>query len=411
VEKINLLVENIPHFTFNNHVIYDENIEFMTRGTIQYLSHGKDNLIFNKCDVHDFKLNKNKQYFFILSIHLLNWDILIDLLKCNNLFGNLLKSLLRAENVKCIFADMHESDDLNQLIELEKVLTDLQIDFESVWIFNNDSNLKEFGIRNNLKLQLEKINHLACTFPNSDFFKNFKFTEKKETNSFFICVNNKSKPHRVLLLSYLKKNNLLDKFNYSLLGSDDNNISEKQFLEILEKDEYDKINQEIKNILDNRPKLTNSENINNKDIINSGRYVYAGIVDLEDYLEPVINITTESHYTTNSVHITEKSFKPFSMCQLPIIVATPFHIKKMKEHYGFDFFDDVIDHSYDFELNHQKRLFMIIDEIKRLYNNKEFILEFYSKNKNRLEKNRIIIQNIQKENKDYKLLKKIIKWN
>lgn len=411
MEKLNLLINNIPHFKFENQVIYDEMIESMTRGSIQYLSHGKDDIIFNKCDIHDYKLYKNKQYFFILSIHLLNWDILVNLLSSNNLFSNLLKSLLTSKNVKCLFVDLHESDDLNQLIKLNEILTNIGIDFKSLWILNNDSNLEEFGIQNNLKLQLKKINHLASTFMNSKFFTEFKFQKKIKDNPFFICVNNKSKPHRVLLLTYLKKNNLLDKINYSLLSDNNNTISEKQFIEILDNITFKKLENDIIDILNIRPKLTDSEIINNRDIIYTDRYVYAGIVDLRDYDVPVVNITTESQYNTTSVHITEKSFKPFSMCQLPIIVATPFHIKKMKEHYGFDFFDDIINHSYDSELDHKKRLLMIIDEIKRLYEDRNNIIKFYNNNEKRFLKNRILIEKIQKENKDYTLFKNIIKWN
>ena len=71
-----------------------------------------------------------------------------------------------------------------------------------------------------------------------------------------------------------------------------------------------------------------------------------------------------------------------------MILATPNHIKQLKKKYDFDFFDDVIDHSYDSELNDKKRFLMFIDEIKRINNNKEQIKEFYKKNRERFESNR-----------------------
>ena len=49
----------------------------------------------------------------------------------------------------------------------------------------------------------------------------------------------------------------------------------------------------------------------------------------------------------------------------------------MKEEYGLDFYDDIIDHSYDDEPDHKKRLIMIIEEIKRINNKKDELIEFY----------------------------------
>ena len=40
-------------------------------------------------------------------------------------------------------------------------------------------------------------------------------------------------------------------------------------------------------------------------------------------------------------------------------------IHAVRKRYGFVFFDDVIDHSYDLELNHHERLIKFVKEIKR----------------------------------------------
>ena len=104
-----------------------------------------------------------------------------------------------------------------------------------------------------------------------------------------------------------------------------------------------------------------------------------------------VNIVTESAYINSDfiVHITEKSFRPFYHYQLPIFVASHHHIGHLKETYGFDMFDDIIDHSYDDVINHRDRLFKIVDEIKRLNGKKEEIKEFYKNNYERFEKNKI----------------------
>ena len=52
-------------------------------------------------------------------------------------------------------------------------------------------------------------------------------------------------------------------------------------------------------------------------------------------------------------------------------MASTNHIKKMRDLYGFDFFDDVVNHDYDSEPNPKKRFEMIINEVVRLNNKKE----------------------------------------
>jgi hypothetical protein len=87
-------------------------------------------------------------------------------------------------------------------------------------------------------------------------------------------------------------------------------------------------------------------------------------------------------------HISEKSYRPFFYYQIPLILATPNHIKKMKDKYDFDFFDDIIDHSYDSETHDKIRFSMFTEEINRIYKNKDNIKEFYKNNRDRFELNK-----------------------
>jgi hypothetical protein len=131
----------------------------------------------------------------------------------------------------------------------------------------------------------------------------------------------------------------------------------------------------------------------------------------ESYINSYVNITTESAFERqmNTIHISEKSFKPFFYYQFPIIVASQHHIKKMKELYDLDFFDDIINHDYDNEFDHKKRLLMIIDEIKRINNNKELFINFYKNNQDRFENNKQkIIGLLDFINEDYNFFKNLI---
>ena len=60
----------------------------------------------------------------------------------------------------------------------------------------------------------------------------------------------------------------------------------------------------------------------------------------------------------------------------------------MKEEYGLDFFDDIINHSYDNEPNQKLRLDMFVNEIVRLSKIKEELINFYKNNKERFESNK-----------------------
>jgi tetratricopeptide (TPR) repeat protein len=60
----------------------------------------------------------------------------------------------------------------------------------------------------------------------------------------------------------------------------------------------------------------------------------------------------------------------------------------MKEKFGLDFYDDIINHSYDSHPNQRIRLEMFFNEIKRLSNMKTELIDFYKNNYERFEANK-----------------------
>jgi hypothetical protein len=81
----------------------------------------------------------------------------------------------------------------------------------------------------------------------------------------------------------------------------------------------------------------------------------------------------------------------------------------VKLKYGLDFYDDVIDHSYDDEPNQRKRIEMFVNEIKRLSENKQIIIDFYKKNKERFIDNKQRVINILKiVDEDYLFFESLI---
>jgi hypothetical protein len=141
-----------------------------------------------------------------------------------------------------------------------------------------------------------------------------------------------------------------------------------------------------------------------EDVIIDSEFTFQSILTFEinPYRYSYVNIVTESNYFNekiDAIHISEKSLIPFFFFQLPIFLASQGHVGKVRG-YGFDLFDDIIDHSYDDIWDSKDRFNAVVNEIKRLHDNKEAIIDFYVKNKLRFEKNNQIIVDFPEKNSD-----------
>ena len=125
------------------------------------------------------------------------------------------------------------------------------------------------------------------------------------------------------------------------------------------------------------------------------------------YKNSYVNITTETEFDTNEIHVTEKSFKPFFYFQYPMILSSYHHLEYFRKAYPeLDFFDDIINHSYDNIEDNRDRLIAFVEEVKRINDNKEFFIDFYKTNKERFQKNHDILKGWG-NNYDYEFFKKL----
>jgi hypothetical protein len=99
--------------------------------------------------------------------------------------------------------------------------------------------------------------------------------------------------------------------------------------------------------------------------------------------------------------------KPFYFYQFPIFLASYNHVKYLKDRFKFDMFDDIISHDYDDEPDNRIRMHKVITEIKRMYENKEFFMEFYKNNKERFDKNRQKVFDIYNSKNDVNFFKSL----
>lgn len=92
------------------------------------------------------------------------------------------------------------------------------------------------------------------------------------------------------------------------------------------------------------------------------------LVVREHFDDAYLNIVLETHMDvdgSSGVFITEKTFKPIKHGQLFIIFGAPGTIQMLRD-YGYDLFDDIIDHSYDTIPTATERYQAVYKEFKRL---------------------------------------------
>lgn len=80
----------------------------------------------------------------------------------------------------------------------------------------------------------------------------------------------------------------------------------------------------------------------------------------------------------------------------------------MKNRYGFDFFEDVVNHDYDNEPDNKIRFKKIVNEIVSLYNRKTDVIEFYKNNYERFYQNKLKIIQFSNNQYDEKFLKCLV---
>lgn len=299
---------------------------------------------------------------------------LVDELKTNSVFSKEFNSLIE-NDTKIILVNLHETELDKDIDNLYKNL----LDSKNIIIANNDTNFIKNKFNHHKTHMIEKSYGQGYIELDIEFVKN-KVGKK------FLCLNNIKKEHRTALLSILKYENILEDVNYSLIGNTYYPIQTR----VCDIEKYKKeINYfKNKNFNTDYDKDVNTFNINKKDFENS-----------------YINIVTESFFLENKVHISEKTLKPFWFYQFPLILASPNHISLCEKYYGFDFFRDIIDHSYDLIKDDKERLIKFVEEIKRL--NKLDIKKLYQGNENRFLKNRMLCESFCTNEDDYIFFKKI----
>ena len=329
-----------------------------------------------------------------------------------------LKNFIRDnQNFNMVFLTEHEPDNEEGFRILNNYINDNNLNAKQFFVINNNSKIKDYNQKYNSEINTYTLNFIphsstkvlvrigGCEFN----------TERK--GKFFMCFNKSPKSHRYALLCLLKKNNILENTNWSLVPSWNCNFDESYLRSTFSNNELKMIKTEIdyfgkidikrSDFEDDKGWFNRFSNINRDSLP-----IWQQIPEhLETFLSSYVNIVTESMFkdVNNNIHISEKSFRPFYYYQIPVILSTHGHIKTLKEKYGFDFYDDIVNHSYDDEPDQKTRLIKLVAEVARLNNNKEKIVEFFKNNKERFESNKQkVIEVLNVVNQDYLYFESLI---
>jgi hypothetical protein len=356
------------------------------------------NIDVNLCNLN--KINEFANYYYVIK-HLVSYNHFI-----NNTNMGLSESVLNCvkdQGLKIIFLNENESyDNIDKTINRIELFIKLNnLNATNFYLLNNNSSLHSIDST----INLFKTEFLLETLV-GEAYSNFNTINLDKKFTFLLHIKH-PRFQRLDLLTLLDVNGLLDtdiidwSFTFKNDTNFDDSVQTNNFLlnqfkssSLLDLSESSLYNS-FKKICTCK-KLSYYETNNTFRISALDSY---GKETMKSYEESYINIVTETHFNEKNIHITEKSFKPFYLHQLPIFLANVNHIKTLKKEYGLDLFDDLINHSYDDEPNNLKRLYMVYDEIKRLSAMKDVIKEFYSNNIDRIKNNREVIKDAWISNK------------
>lgn len=384
--KINLITKNIPNCVHLDFQIMDSHVLDDTIKSIQFLT--DNNLEIIECDSEDLKLEK---YFFGLNTMGYPLNALTDALNTKSDFSSFCKSIFLNDKVTLIFINLHETELENDVDDFLKLLFEWGVSSERIILANNDLYIDRYSKKWNIKVH--KTNMITFTYLKGYFEHKIDFKTPKVGKK-FLCLNNVMREHRGSLISKLDYCGVLNEVNYSCVGRDFYPLTDK----ILNVDELEILENNLQKF-----KVKQIYTKNELDLKKDNSFTFS--INTVDYEESYINIVTETYFTEGITHVSEKTLKPFCFYQIPIFLASHNHVRDVRNYYGFDMFDDIVNHSYDSESCDKKRFYKLIDEIKRL--STIDVSKFYLENKKRFESNRDICKKLSENNLDRLFFEKI----
>ena len=125
------------------------------------------------------------------------------------------------------------------------------------------------------------------------------------------------------------------------------------------------------------------------DNLTSDQHNDHSVIEPSHYTNSYCSIVIETHFDVESSRgsfLTEKTFKAIKHGHPFVIIGAPGSIDILNR-FGYDTFDDIIDHSYDLEFDNVKRWIMIVETIRNLKN--QNMHDWFTKNIGRFRQNQL----------------------
>lgn len=188
----------------------------------------------------------------------------------------------------------------------------------------------------------------------------------------FLCVQGKARSHRIALLLLLMDNDELDDGFISMWAYDGNDLIYRQDRVEYAMDElrryvsdntYKKMEQRYTELLSMLPLYVDIDPFEKR---NNAMISHLSPSHSSIYNTSYYSIISETDFFNDEAcFITEKTYKAISMNHPFIIFGRPGMLSALRQ-LGYKTFSPHIDESYDLELDNEKRMFLMINEIKRL---------------------------------------------
>lgn len=357
----NLIHIDLRYIFYNNIDITEENNE------TKLVNIGNINLAINnnhKYDKYFIPLLECKydKVILVISVVLFTGNNYKSIEAFINYFYSLNKKIL------LIIDESFEGTDLSILNMYHKLLSDRFNDN----FFIMSGNIKVKNLKNYIYYNIFRYSNLGYLSLNPKHNFDFYFSNKKNKLKhidLFVSFNRVIREHRIAFAYYIQQ----IKFDHKYLMSLDNF----------------KIYKHMKNF-----------NISYEQLIKIKKPLYIDTKDFsvnraidmpyKFYCSTFFSHVNETLFTEDSIFLSEKIYKPIIAMHPFTVMGNPYILQELKKE-GFEVNFKGINNSYDNEVNHEKRLLMIIEEIKKLNSlTKQDLLDFYYENKDILIYNRQI---------------------
>ena len=403
-KSFNIIFEDLERFDHRFYFQGNKDSLKVKHDRLTYILNNMGVTEINLCDLSD-SLTKPEENFFYIIHQVQNYGFISEDFSLDE---KLFDAVNNQNNVFVIFLNEREIiEDYFFEPAIDK-FKELGIDGRKYYFLNNNGLMDRYKEILDFEVGTHSIRYLPLDMSRN--LQKYPVENVIDKKFFFMCHNRRMKPHRYAMLSMLKKHKMLDDTDWSIiegenyrsfhLKSDIVDIDPRK--EIFTEMDRSFLNEEIKYFSQFEVKKSFFEDFYERQDID---WI---TIHPESYLNSYINIITESNFETNDIHITEKAFKPFYFYQIPIIVGNYKYLQFFKERYDFDLFEDLINLDYDLEPDHRKRFFMVFDEVKKLYKNKEKLVKFYKENQDRFISNYQKAVNIVNDKYDYDFFQNLI---